>query len=111
MPLNLTPIKNAIEDVATLEVATLTNPNNAQIDLAASTTNGDIFTAIRANLNQSKLVAYTKFELDGDAVNFINSNEELVPLVEKHAALVSSALETRKTLFESVYQAVKNLIS
>ncbi|MPQ46965.1 hypothetical protein GCQ56_08040 [Marinifilum sp. N1E240] len=109
MSINLDKIKTAISDVSSLEVATLTNANDNKFDLS-SASNNDIFTAIRAKLDQSDLVAYTRFELDGDAVNFINKKEEMAALVEEHSLLVDSALETRKTLFNTIYSAVENII-
>lgn len=109
MSINLEPIKEAINDVATLEVATLTNANDNKFDLTGDSNKG-IFEAIRGNLAQSDLVAYTRFKLDGDAVNFISNKEELSTLVEEHSILVDSALETRKTLFNTIYNAVKSII-
>ena len=109
MSINVTKIEKAISDVSSLEVATLTNANDDKFDLS-KTSNDDIFTAIRAKLNQSDLVAYTRFELDGDAVNFINNKEEMATLVEEHSIFVDSALETRKALFDTVLNTIKNII-
>ncbi|WP_282016433.1 hypothetical protein [Marinifilum flexuosum] len=102
-------VNTAIKDVSTLEVATLTNANNNKFDLTNGS-NKNVFEAIRKNITQSDLVAYTRFELDGDAVNFVNNKEELTALVEDHSILVESALETRKTLFNTVVSTVKNVI-
>jgi hypothetical protein len=109
MSINVEPIKKAINDVATLEVATLTNANDNKFDLTNGS-NESVFEAIRSNLAQSDLVAYTRFELDGDAVNFVNNKEEFTTLVEDHSILVESALETRKTLFNTIYKTLKDVI-
>lgn len=98
-------LAKAIEDVTTLEVVTLTNKVDTPIDLGLETK--DIFKSVKASLNQSKLVGYSKFELDGDSVNFVNQDEELASLVEEHKVMVSAAQEARKTLFESVFAAAK----
>lgn len=109
MGINLDPIKKALKDVSTLEVATLTNANSGKFDLGTNSNEG-IFKSIRDNLKQSDLVAYTRFELDGDAVNFVNNNEKFSTLVEEHSLLVDSALETRKTLFNTIYDTVEGLL-
>jgi len=73
----------------------LTNPGTVSIDLTAGQSS-DIFTSIRQNLTQASLVAYTRFDLGGDAVNYVSKNEEVT--------------ETRKTLFDIILQAVKDLV-
>ncbi|BDD03791.1 hypothetical protein [Aureibacter tunicatorum] len=110
MGLNLVNIKKALEDVTTLEVATLTNPQATPINLSEAKTNSDIFTKVQASLGSADLVAYTKYELDGDSVNFITQNENLTRLVNEHNELVKSSLETRKVLFNTIYDAVKDII-
>ncbi|WP_430817079.1 hypothetical protein [Carboxylicivirga sp. RSCT41] len=109
MAINFDNIKKAIQDVSSLEVATLTNPGTGQIDLT-NDGNQEIFAKIRKNLGQADLVAYTKFELDGDAVNFVNKGDEVTALVDEHALMVKSALETRKTLFDTIFEAVGHLL-
>jgi hypothetical protein len=102
-------IKNAIQDISSLEVATLTNSSTGKVDLNKDT-GKEVFTAIRNSLTQSELVAYTRFELDGDAVNFISGDTANAPLIDKHTLLVTSALATRKALFESIFQSVKEFV-
>ncbi len=110
MPINFEPIKKALEDVATLEVATLTSPINSTLDLTKFKTNNDLFEAIRASLTQSSPVAYTKLELDGDTINYISNDPALAALVDKHTAFVNTAVESRKTLFTSIFTAVKDVL-
>lgn len=102
-------IQDAFNDVATLEVATLTDAKGESIALENGDNNKDVFTKIRAKLSEAELVAYTKFEMDGDSVNFITQKNDLAVLVSKHSELVNSSLETRKALFTSIYNVVKGL--
>ena len=99
-------LAKAIDDVTTLEVATLTNKVDAQIDLNLGTS--EIFTNVKKSLKQANLIGYSKFELDGDSVNFINQDENLASLVEEHKVMVAAAQEARKTLFDAVFTAAKN---
>jgi hypothetical protein len=104
-----TSVEKALDDLTTLEVATLTNPAKVSIDLTAGSS-GDIFTAIRQNLSQADLVAYTRFDLGGDAVSYVSKSEEVTALADTHALMVESALETRKALFNTIIQIVKDLV-
>ncbi len=104
-----TSVEKALDDLTTLEVATLTNPAKVSIDLTAGNS-GDIFTAIRQNLAQADLVAYTRFDLGGDAVSYVSKSEDGAALADKHALMVESALETRKALFSTIIQVVKDLV-
>ncbi len=62
----------------------------------------DIFSKIKAGLTQSDVVAYSRFELEGDSINFITSQDALQDLAEKHKDMVSAAQESRKALFDTV---------
>ena len=99
-------LAKAIQDLASLEVVTLTNKVETEFDMTKEKTS-DIFADVKANLNKSNLVGYSRFELEGDAVNFINQDEGLASLVEEHKAMVSAAQEARKTFFETVFNAAK----
>jgi hypothetical protein len=99
----------AIEDLTTLEVVTLTNKTNTPINMNQDT--AGIFKAVKESLNQSNLVGYSRFELDGDSVNFVSQDESLASLVEEHKVMVSAAQEARKTLFDSVFKAAKEGVS
>ena len=104
-----TSIEKALDDLTSLEVATLTNPAKVSIDLTVGNS-GDIFAAIRQNLAQADLVAYTRFDLGGDAVSYVSKSEDATALADKHALMVESALETRKALFNTVIQVIKDLV-
>jgi len=102
-------VQKAFDDIATLEVATLTDPATTPINLQTGDNNQQVFEKIRTKLSGANLVAYTKYELDGDSINFISQKDELSDLVKEHSELVKSSLETRKALFGSVYAVVKDL--
>ena len=104
-----TSIEKALDDLTSLEVATLTNPAKVSIDLTVGNS-GDIFAAIRQNLAQADLVAYTRFDLGGDAVSYVSKSEDATALADKHALMVEWALETRKALFNTVIQVIKDLV-
>lgn len=60
----------------------------------------DLFSKIRAALPDAHLVAYSRFELEGDSMNFINSNPAVEQLVNKHHHMVAASQEARKALFD-----------
>ncbi len=60
----------------------------------------DLFSKIRAALPDADLVAYSRFELEGDSMNFINSNPDVQSLVNSHHHIVAASQEARKALFD-----------
>lgn len=60
----------------------------------------DLFAKIRVALPTADLVAYSRFELEGDSMNFINSNPAVEQLVNKHHHMVAASQEARKALFD-----------
>lgn len=65
----------------------------------------DIFSRIRKQLGTNEdvqLVAYSRFEIEGDSVNYINNNETVKNLVESHGKLVEASQQSRQALFEMV---------
>ncbi len=60
----------------------------------------DLFSKIRAALPDAHLVAYSRFELEGDSMNFINSNPDVQSLVNSHHHIVAASQEARKALFD-----------
>ncbi len=60
----------------------------------------DLFSKIRVALPTADLVAYSRFELEGDSMNFINSNPAVEPLVNRHHHMVAASQEARKALFD-----------
>lgn len=60
----------------------------------------DLFSKIRAALPDAHLVAYSRFELEGDSMNFINSNPAVQSLVNSHHHIVAASQEARKALFD-----------
>lgn len=158
-------LKDVVEDLLALEVATLTNPTNTPIPLKRPLTDGqqteltkaetnvstkrdalvvlissgadrkdiraarkalrvakkgldelkdalgvynpkDIFSAIQGNLTEAELVAYSRFEIEGDSVNFVNNKESLKDIVASHKDMVAASQEARKALFNTVKDLV-----
>ncbi len=66
----------------------------------------DIFSQVRSKLMGADLVAYSRFELEGDSVSFINSDPEVQDLVAKHNELVTASQAGRKTLFETALRII-----
>ncbi|TDF38217.1 hypothetical protein EYS14_11015 [Alteromonadaceae bacterium M269] len=65
----------------------------------------DIFSRIQGQLGTNEniqLVAYSRFEIEGDSVNYVNNNDALKGLVSSHGELVAASQESRKALFEFV---------
>ena len=61
----------------------------------------DIFGTIRTKLTDGNLVAYSRYELEGDSINFVNSNPAVQELTQLHKEMVASSQEARKALFQS----------
>ncbi len=100
-------INAAVEDLATLEVASFTGP---QIDLSNTNNNPkEVFKTIKAALVSSTLVGYSRFEVEGDAMNYLNSDlgEDKKHLIEGHNAMVEGAQKSRKDFFDFVLKVVK----
>ncbi|GEM_PF-4088438 len=62
----------------------------------------DIFSSIQSNLTSAELVAYSRFEIEGDSVNFVNNKESLKDIVASHKDMVAASQEARKALFDTV---------
>ena len=65
----------------------------------------DLFSKIRAALPSANLVAYSRFELEGDSTNFINNNSEVSGLVGMHHHMVAASQEARKALFDAALKS------
>lgn len=68
----------------------------------------DLFSKIRVALPKADLVAYSRFELEGDSMNFINSDPAVEQLVNKHHHMVAASQEARKALFDIALKRDKN---
>ena len=69
----------------------------------------DIFSKIKANLSEAELVAYSRFELEGDSINFITDKEDLKELADSHKDMVAASQEARKAIFESARKMIGNI--
>ncbi|NQY07507.1 MAG: hypothetical protein HRT68_15250 [Flavobacteriaceae bacterium] len=100
-------VKDALDDLATLEVATFTGK---EIDLSQSTDTTKVFETIQATLTTSTLVGYSRFEVEGDSMNYTNS--DLGPdkqyLLDAHSSLVEGAQKSRKDFFDFVLKVMRS---
>ncbi|MGB0525843.1 MAG: hypothetical protein ACPGJS_22880 [Flammeovirgaceae bacterium] len=60
----------------------------------------DIFSHIRAGLSQADLVGYSRFELEGDSVNFVSNKDSHTNLYTMHQDFVKSAQASRSSLIK-----------
>lgn len=67
----------------------------------------EIFKVVKSKLTKGQLVAYSRFELEGDSVSFITDDEQMSALTESHKDLVTASQEARKALFETAGKFVK----
>lgn len=97
-------VNGAITDLATLEVATFTG---SEINLE-NVEQKNVFEQIRSNLTTSTLVAYSRYEVEGDAMNYTNADlgEDKKYLLDAHNAMVIGAQQSRKDFFEFVLDVV-----
>ncbi|WP_298516240.1 hypothetical protein [uncultured Kordia sp.] len=103
-------IKAIVEDLATLEVASFTGP---EIDLNTGDADDDqkhkkVFETIRGALTTSTLVGYSRFEIEGDAMNYTNSDlgEGKKYLIDAHNSMVEGAQKSRKDFFDFVLNVI-----
>lgn len=112
-------ISGIVEDLATLEVATFTgSPGKDKLppptampadgSLPKPSSSKKLFEGIRKRLNDSTLVGYSRFEIEGDSINYVNSDlgAGKKHLLEGHSALVEGAQKSRKDFFEFVLNVV-----
>jgi hypothetical protein len=99
-----TKIEGIVEDLATLEVASFTG---AEIDLSGKE-GKQVFETIKNSLTTSTLVGYSRFELEGDAMNYVNSalGPDKKYLLDGHAAMVEGAQKSRKDFFDFVLKVL-----
>lgn len=70
----------------------------------------DIFSQIRVNLNSGELVAYSRFELEGDSISFVSSLDYVKDLIKEHKTMVAASQEARKALFDTALNAIDKVI-
>ena len=101
-------VVKAIEDLATLEVATFTGNIDLSDVVKDEKLEKNTFAKIRSSLLDGNLVGYTRFEIEGDAINYTNSDlgEEKAFLLEAHNSLVKGAQQSRKNFFEFVLKVI-----
>ncbi len=109
-------IGKAVEDAASLEVATFTGDfsykaaelvsgdGNSKFDIADIASKLDM----KANVDM-QLVAYTKINIDSDTVNIVKSDlsAEDAELVDLHKTMIEAAQKSRSAIIEMVQKLVK----
>lgn len=60
----------------------------------------DIFSHIRSGLAQADLVGYSRFELEGDSVNFVSNKDSHASLYDMHKEFIKSAQASRSALLK-----------
>lgn len=98
-------LKAIVEDLATLEVASFTGP---QIALQDAENPSAVFETIKSKLTTSTLVGYSRFEIEGDAMNYTNSDlgEGKKYLLDAHNSMVEGAQKSRKDFFDFVLNVI-----
>lgn len=124
-----------IDDMTSLEVATFTNKSddeseNTNLDLSGENadtemkdkegqegdkeSNADrkfkaktIFKEIRQQLADKKLVGYSRFDIDGDTISYINNEEDTEELREYHISMIEKGEQARKNLFDTAVSLFK----
>lgn len=102
-------LESVVEDLATLEVATFTGETVEGLDSVDSTSSKEIFSTIRGQLTSATLVGYSRYELEGDVISYVNSDlgEEKKYLLDNHATLVEGGQKSRKELFDFFLSVLK----
>lgn len=106
-------VKDAIKDIATLEVLTFTGEISASINQEADGANSsgdilnwdDMLSQAKASGNV-QLVAATKISFDQDTRQFVATGAPQV-LVDAHQAAVENATEVRKSMVDLLVEKVK----
>ena len=100
----LDKLNEAITDFSSLEVATFTKStgDKVEVDMGDGVSTNDIFKNIRAGLAQEELVGYVKFEVDGDTVAYVNSNDVYAEVLEYHKEMIKAGQQTRKNIYDTI---------
>lgn len=105
-----TRIKDAADDIASLDVVTLTG----DVDIQGSNNKVDLkklYQTIQANAiskTNMSLVAYTHLDFDSDAVLFVKGalSEGEKPLVDAHNAMVKASQEARLAFVRAIKDVI-----
>ena len=106
-----------VDDLSSLEVATFTKKEK-DTDIAmpglndpdGNVNSNEVFKAIRANLTNQELVGYVRFEIDGDALAFVNNDSKYADIVNYHKSMIEAGQQTRKNILETIVGVFKDLI-
>ena len=67
-----------------------------------------VFSTLKSSLTTATLVGYSRFEVEGDAMNYVNSDlgEDKKYLLDGHNTMVEGAQKSRKDFFEFVLKVL-----
>jgi hypothetical protein len=105
----LKKFEEIISNVTSLEVATFTKKESTTAVAMPPLTEGndgfktrEVFKKIRGSLTNQELVGYIRFEIDGDAIAFINNDPKYADILEYHKSNIEAGQQTRKNIFDTV---------
>lgn len=106
-----------VEDLSSLEVATFTKSSaegattSTTLDIPkgddGSVSSDAVFSAIKASLAKEELVGYSRLEMEGDTIAYINNDPQYSNLVDYHKSMIEAGQQTRKNLYEAVVSLFK----
>jgi hypothetical protein len=106
-------IKAFIDDVATLDVVTLTGDISVELkkikfdDLDNLTE--EVITALKASKDNVRYMAFSHYEFDCDSVSYFNENCPET-LLKAHSDTAASALDARRSMVKLVVENFSNLL-
>ncbi|HDZ26270.1 hypothetical protein LCGC14_0910960 [marine sediment metagenome] len=99
----LNSVKNGIEDLATLEVLTLTGDVTTSIIAGDKVAWAELLEKVQAGSGEIRLVAATKMMIDSDVIQFVAGTASDQPnLLRLHDAAVQTAQENRRAVIDFV---------
>ena len=117
MPVNweqkLDDLGDAIKDLSTLDVVTLSGELNVGIAENGVLMDWSRFMSQQGNAQGNvTLIAATKIEIDADATNFITSTQpaNFDALMKVHNASVQSAIESRRAVVELIKSLASGVV-
>jgi hypothetical protein len=110
----LQDIKDGVQDLATLDVVTLTGQIKISSSMPGNTNNLDLkrlYESIEKNAKKDadlEVVAFTHIDFDCDAVNFVKTGagEGEKTILEAHTQMVKTAQETRQSMIKLVRETI-----
>lgn len=99
----LDQVRGGIDDLATLEVITLTGEVTTSILAGDKVAWGELLEKVQAGSGEIKLVAATKMMIDSDVLQFVAGSASDQPnLLKLHDAAVRTAQENRRAVIDFI---------